>query len=65
MENRSKHILNYSEYIKMIESLVNDEDYNIYNDITIQNLINEGLIKTYPVQKSIDIIKKKFPKLKF
>jgi hypothetical protein len=46
MKNTSKHILNYSEYIKMIESLFNDEDYNIYNDITIQNLINEGLIKT-------------------
>lgn len=63
MENESKHILTYFEYIKMIETLSNNEDYYVYNDAAIQNFINEGLIKTYPAQKTINIIKKIFPKL--
>ena len=65
---KNKHIHDYFEYIKIIESLSNKEDFNIYNNIindpTLENLlINEGLIKTHPIQKSIDIIKKRFPNL--
>lgn len=61
-----KHILTYIEYIKNIEISSSEDDFKIYNDIVknplFDNLILiEGLIKTHPIQKSINIIKNKFP----
>ena len=63
-----KHILTYLEYIKNIEITSNEDDFKIYNNIikksSFENLILvEGLIKTHPIQKSIEIIKHKFPHL--
>ena len=56
-------ILEYDDYIKNINnsSLIKDE--KIYNDFK-NTIIIEGLIKTYPNDKSLNVILRKFSELK-
>lgn len=65
-----KFILEYNEYIKNIDNSNDDsnDDLYIYNEIKKRTKFNrltltEGLIKTYPIDKSISILKKRFPEL--
>jgi len=51
-----QHILKYLKYIKKIENSSSEDDLDIYNNI----ILTECLIKTHPIQKSMDIIKNKF-----
>jgi hypothetical protein len=66
MGNTFKFLIEYKEYIENIEKSKND-DY-IYNEILKRTKFDrltllEGLIKTQPVNKSIDILKRRFPEL--
>lgn len=66
MGNTFKFLLEYNEYIKNIEDSNLDE--YIYDEILkrikFNNLtITEGLIFTYPINKSINILKRRFPEL--
>lgn len=66
MGNTFKFILEYKEYIDNIEN--SEKDNYIYNEILKRTkfarlAIVEGLIKTHPSDKSIDIIKRRFPEL--
>lgn len=66
MGNTFKFLLEYNEYIDNIEN--SDKDEYIYNEILKRTKFNklsivEGLIHTYPVKKSIDILRRKFPEL--
>jgi hypothetical protein len=62
MGNTLQFLFEYNEYIKNIENSNNDE--YIYNEILKRTKFNhlvilEGLIKTHPIDKSINIFKKK------
>jgi hypothetical protein len=66
MGNTFKFLLEYKEYIDNIENLKNDE--YIYNEILKRTkfgklAILEGLIYTQPIDKSINILKKRFIEL--
>lgn len=66
MGNTFKFILEYKEYIDNIES--SEKDNYIYNEILKRTKfgrlsIIEGLIHTHPSDKSINILKKRFPEL--
>ena len=66
MGDTLKFLFEYNEYIKNIENSNNDE--YIYNEILKRTKFNrlvivEGLIKTYPVDKTINILKRKFSEL--
>ena len=66
MGNTLKFLFEYNEYIKNIENSNNDE--YIYNEILKRTKFNylvllEGLIKTQPIDKSINILKRKFGEL--
>lgn len=66
MGDTLKFLFEYNEYIKNIENSNNDE--YIYNEILKRTKFNrlvivEGLIKTHPVDKSINILKRKFSEL--
>ena len=66
MGNILKFILEYQDYIENIEN--SDKDNYIYNEILKRSYnnklkISEGLIKTYPTNKSVDILKRRFPEL--
>ena len=66
MGNILKFILEYQDYIENIEN--SDKDDYIFNEILKRSYnsrlkISEGLIKTYPVKKSEDILKRRFPEL--
>lgn len=66
MGDTLKFLFEYNEYIRNIENSNNDE--YIYNEILKRTKFNrlvivEGLIKTHPVDKSINILKKKFSEL--
>ncbi len=68
MGNRFKFILEYYNYIDNIEELSINDDINIFNSFNKQSkdgllVLTEGLIKTYPLEKSLNIIKKRFPYL--
>lgn len=67
MGNTLKFILEYNEYLENIELSI-DDDY-IFNEIKKRTkfdrlAIYEGLIKTYPLDKTTQILKKRFPNLK-
>lgn len=67
MGNTFKFLFEYKDYINNIESSTKD-DY-IYNEILKRTKFNklaisEGLITTHPIDKSIDILKRRFPELK-
>lgn len=66
MVNNFKFILEYNDYIKNIEKSTNDN--YIYNEIIKRTkfgklAISEGLIFTHPIDKSINILKRRFPEL--
>lgn len=63
-----KFLLDYYQYMNDIENLSDIEDIEIYNEISVQSKFGrlalvEGLIMTHPLNKSIDIIKKRFNEL--
>lgn len=66
MGNTFKFILEYKEYIDNIEN--SEKDNYIYNEILKRTkfgrlAIVEGLIHTHPSDKSMNILKKRFPEL--
>ncbi len=66
MGNKVGLILKYNEYIDNIGIKNQDDDTEIFNDMMRNTIrgsfaISEGLIKTYPIDKSVDIIKRRFP----
>jgi hypothetical protein len=66
MGNRVGLILKYNEYIDNITIKNQDDDVEIFNDMLRNTIrgsfaISEGLIKTHPIDKSVDIIKRRFP----
>lgn len=68
MGNKFRFILDYYDYIDNIEKLSVNDDINIFNSFKNQTkngslVLTEGLIKTHPIEKSINIIKKRFPYL--
>lgn len=67
MGNKLKFLKEYNSYIENIENLNNKDDLIIFNDLNKQmkngSLIIEGLITTHPIDKSINIIKRRFPYL--
>lgn len=68
MTDKLRFIFDYNQYISNIDSLSHFNDSVMYNIIEgklkFGNIpLSEGLISTYPLNKSVDIIKKRFPKL--
>ena len=66
MGNTFKFILEYEEYIDNIEN--SENDIYIYNEILKRTkfgrlAIVEGLIRTHPIEKSANILKRRFPEL--
>lgn len=66
MGNTFKFLFEYNDYIKNIEN--KDKDDYIYNEILKRSkfgrlTIVEGLIFTHPIDKSVGILKKRFPEL--
>jgi hypothetical protein len=66
MANTFKFILEYKEYIDNIEN--SEKDNYIYNEILKSTKfgrlsIVEGLIHTHPINKSVNILKRRFPEL--
>jgi len=66
MGNTFKFILEYKDYIDNIED--SEKDNYIYNEILKRTkfgrlAIVEGLIHTQPIDKSVDILKRRFPEL--
>ncbi len=66
MGNNFKFILEYNEYIRDIDK--SDKDEYIYNEILKRTkfgnlVITEGLIHTHPIDKSVNILKNRFPEL--
>jgi hypothetical protein len=66
MGNTFKFIFEYNDYIKNIEN--SDKDNYIYNEILKRSkfgrlTIVEGLISTHPPDKSVGILKRRFPEL--
>jgi hypothetical protein len=66
MANIFRFVLEYNNYIKNIED--SDKEEYIYNEILKRSkygnlAIAEGLIFTHPIDKSINILKKRFPEL--
>jgi len=66
MGNNFKFILEYNEYIRDIDK--SDKDEYIYNEILKRTkfgnlVITEGLIHTHPMDKSVNILNKRFPEL--
>jgi len=64
--NTFKFILEYEEYIDNIEN--SENDIYIYNEILKRTkfgrlAIVEGLIRTHPIEKSANILKRRFPEL--
>jgi hypothetical protein len=67
MGNAFKFLLEYNDYIRNIEN--SDKDNYIYNEILQKSKfgrlpILEGLIFTYPADKSVNILSRRFPELK-
>jgi hypothetical protein len=67
MGNTFNFLLEYNKYIENIEN--SDRDDYIYNEILQRSKfgrlpIVEGLISTYPVDKSVSILSRRFPDLK-
>lgn len=66
MGNTFKFILEYKEYIDNIEN--SEKDDYIYNEILKRTkfgrlAIVEGLIHTHPINKSVNILRRRFPEL--
>lgn len=66
MGNTLKFLLEYQEYIDNIEN--SNKDLYIYDEIKKRSKFDrltlvEGLILTYPIDKSVNILKKRFPEL--
>ena len=63
MGNTFKFILEYQTYIENIQKSSSEDDILIYNNLKNQRLV-EGLIKTHPLNKSVNIISKRFDELR-
>jgi hypothetical protein len=68
MGDKLTFLLNYYRYIENIDNLSEREDASMYEEFRKQSknghlVLSEGLIKTYPLDKSVKIIKKRFPEL--
>ena len=68
MGNGNWLILEYYQYIKNIDKLSHEDDLNMYNEIKKRSkfgglVVVKDLLKTYPIQESINIIKNRFPEL--
>ena len=68
MGNGNWLILEYYQYIKNIGKLSHEDDLNMYNEIKKRSkfgglVVVKDLLKTYPIQESINIIKNRFPEL--
>jgi len=68
MGNKMQFLLDYYQYMDNIEKLSDIEDNLIYGEIKKHSkfgnlVITEGLIHTYPLNKSVNIIKRRFPEL--
>ena len=66
MANTFKFILEYKEYIDNIEN--SENDIYIYNEILKRTkfgrlAVVEGLIHTHPIDKSVNVLKIRFPEL--
>lgn len=62
MGNKLKFLFEYNYYINNLNNLTNIDDKKIYEK-SLKNILIDGLIKTYPLEKSINIIKKRFSEL--
>lgn len=60
--SKFKFIIDFNDYINNIDNKSNIDDVKLYNE-SKNEIIVEGLLKTYPINKSINIIKKRFPYL--
>ena len=68
MGNKMEFLINYYQYMNDVDNLSLLEDSNMYDRFKKQSkngylIISEGLITTHPLNKSINIIKKRFPSL--
>lgn len=68
MGNKMKFLLDYYQYIDNIDNLSLLEDSKMYDKFRNQSknghlVLTEGLITTHPLNKSANIIKKRFPDL--
>ena len=68
MGNKLSFLINYNKYLKDIEFLSEKDDNSMYENFKQHSknghlVIIEGLIKTYPLKKSVNIIRKRFPNL--
>jgi len=68
MGNKWPRIFKYNNYIVNIEILSYEEDLDIYNDVINHSsygnfLRNNGIMETYPILKTIDVLKKRFTEL--
>jgi len=62
MGNTFTFILEYQTYIENIQKFSSKYDRVIYDKLKNKKLV-EGLIKTHPLNKSVDIIKRRFDEL--
>lgn len=68
MGNKMSFLMDYNQYLKNIDILSEKDDISMYENFKQHSkngylVLTEGLIKTYPLEKSINIIKKRFPNL--
>ena len=68
MGNKISFLMDYNQYLKNIDILSEKDDISMYENFKQHSkngylVLTEGLIKTYPLEKSINIIKKRFPNL--
>ncbi len=66
--NKFQFILEYQEYIKHVNELFHVDDKLMYEKFLSQSknghlVLLEGLITTHPIDKSVNIIKNRFPNL--
>ena len=68
MGNKMFFLMDYNQYLKNIDMLSEKDDLSMYEKFNnyIKNgsfILTEGLLKTYPLEKSARIIKNRFPYL--
>jgi len=61
--NKLKFLLEYDKYIKSIIDLTTNDDMIMFEKFN-KIILNEGLIFSYPLDKSIKILSNRFPNLK-
>lgn len=68
MGNKLTFLIDYKQYMTNIDTLSNSDDISMYEIFRQHSknghlVLTEGLIKTFPLEKSVNIIKKRFPNL--